>query len=202
MLRLFITIASASLFVQGAAASTTPPTPPEGAAANLVLPRIGSDGQYETPNHNHTALEMLWHLRAALNVAALNCKGPNGDAIVAGYNALLRERRQALTAANAAVEKEMKQRHGEGWQDQHDGAMTRVYNFFSQPPAQRDFCTIAEQVLYEARQVPEAGLSDFAASRIAVLEAPFLAFYARYHAYRVALARWQSSGPPRETAAR
>ncbi|WP_294091106.1 hypothetical protein [Sphingomonas sp.] len=189
------------MLAAGASAAPTAPLPPDGAAANLAVPRVGADGQFETPNRSHSALETLWHLRAALNVAALNCTGEAAEHIVADYNALLVERRLALAAANTAVEAGMKARHGESWQEQHDADMTRVYNFFSQPPAQRDFCIIAEQVAYEARTVPEAALADFAAARMAVLEAPFLAFYARYHAYRVALNRWQA-GQPGQTAAR
>ena len=51
-----------------------PPAPPSGASPNLHLPPRGSDGEFETPNRHLTSAEAIWHLRAALNVAALQCQ--------------------------------------------------------------------------------------------------------------------------------
>ena len=57
------------------------------------------DGRYATPNRNLSADGAVWHLRAALNVAALACRGPDEAAIVAGYNALLARQKTLLDGA-------------------------------------------------------------------------------------------------------
>ncbi len=49
------------------------PQPPQGAAPNLTIPAATPDGGYATLNRGLTSDAALWHLRAALNVAALQC---------------------------------------------------------------------------------------------------------------------------------
>ena len=49
------------------------PRPPAGAPATLVLPARLGDGSYATPNRALSPVAAVWHLRAALNVAALAC---------------------------------------------------------------------------------------------------------------------------------
>jgi len=173
-----------------------PPRPPAGAAPNLVLPPVGDDGSFDTPNRRLTPAEAVWHMRAALNVAALGCRGVEGDAIVAGYNQMLRQHAVALAAANNSVDGAYRVRYGARWQGARETDMTRTYNFFAQPPAQADFCPIAAGVLAEVADVASADLPAFAAARMQVLEAPFQNFYARYAAYRVAMTAWQQRTPP------
>src|SRR3546814_4463124 len=50
------------------------PRPPYGAAPNLPVPNPGPDGQFATVNSGIGPQETIWHLRAALNVAALACR--------------------------------------------------------------------------------------------------------------------------------
>lgn len=175
-----------------ALAQVTPPAPPKGATPNERIPLRDVAGRYITPNLGISREEATWHVRAALNVAALGCRDADEAQRVAAYNSLLREKTRALAAADSAVRAVYKVRYGAAWQDQHDGAMTRLYNYFAQPTAQAAFCVTATQVLAQASLVPEAEFEAFAAAAIERLEAPFLAFYRDYDAYRFALAEWRA----------
>lgn len=174
-----------------------PPKPPAGAAANLKLPTHNADGTYETPNHAISPAQAAWHLRSALNVAALGCRDAHEAETVAGYNQLLRTRTAVLAAADVAVRSDYQARFGAGWQDRHDAVMTRVYNFFAQPPAQAEFCAEAQAVLAEVLSAPEDRFVADAPAKLARLEAPFTAFYDAYGDYQVALARYQAGNSPR-----
>ncbi len=131
----------------------TPPPPPV-SAINAGLSAAGA----------------TWHMRAGLNVAALACRGAEGEAIVARYNALLLSRKAELAAADAALTAEYRAGGGD-WRDRYDDAMTRLYNFFSAAPARERFCAAASAVLLEA-EAPGA-LPEFAVRRLPDLDAPF-----------------------------
>lgn len=139
-----------------------PPVPVETPAPLPLAPTINSDLGPE---------EAVWHLRAALNVAALSCgQGPAGTAIVTRYNAFLTDRKAALAIAYAAE----KARHGTdpATLDQH---MTQLYNFFANPGAQRNFCTVAGTVAQRTSATPADALVTFAPAALAELEQPYLA---------------------------
>ena len=82
------------------------PTMPKGASPTIVIPVALADGTYPTPNRNLTTSAKVWHLRAALNVAALACRGPQEVVIVAGYNALLSAQNPVLAKAEATYASE------------------------------------------------------------------------------------------------
>ncbi len=167
-----------------------PPTPapaplamPKGAHVGMQIPALMSDGRYATPNRNLSADGAVWHLRAALNVAALACRGTDEATIVAGYNALLAAQKPTLNAAQTRLTAEYKARGGD-WQDRYDDQMTRLYNFFSQSQARDAFCNAAVATLADSATVTAADLPAFASGRLAVLEKPFTDFYAAYDAWR------------------
>lgn len=169
-----------------------PPTPtparaplamPKGAYVGMKIPTLMSDGRYATPNRNLSADGAVWHLRAALNVAALACRGPDEATIVAGYNALLTSQKATLNGAQTRLTAEYKASGGD-WQDRYDDQMTRLYNFFSQAQARDGFCNAAVATLADSATVAPADLPAFAAGRLAVLEKPFTDFYAAYDAWR------------------
>ncbi|TPG41422.1 hypothetical protein EAH79_08560 [Sphingomonas koreensis] len=163
------------------------PQPPAGGYAGMTIPARLADGSYPTPNQHLGEAATLWHLRVALNVAALGCRGADGDAITAGYNAMLGKGKAVLTKANADTIK------AEGGQASYDAAMTRLYNFFAQPAAKAGFCAAAAAVTTDAASVPAAGLATFATTALARLDAPFVQFYRDYDSYRVQLASWQNT---------
>lgn len=191
--RVLLSIAGAALFAAPAHAQSwgAPPAPPAGAASNQLIPARDAAGAYLTPNLGLTADETSWHVRAALNVAALGCRDAAEVQTVAAYNRLLRRQRETLAAADAGVKSVYRARHGDAWESAHDRQMTRVYNFFAQPPAHDGFCAAARAVLARAETVTADQFAGFAAEALPLLEAPFTAFYRDYDAYRLAYAAWR-----------
>jgi hypothetical protein len=116
----------------------------------------------------------LWHMRVALNVAALACRGAQEAAIIQRYNAMLASNKATLAAAQATLTAEFKAGGGD-WQDRQDDAMTRLYNFFSQAQARDAFCTAAAATLAEAETLTPAELPAYAAAVLPTLDAPFAA---------------------------
>jgi hypothetical protein len=198
-----LSIAAAALPALPACAQNweAPPAPPEGAAPNQAVPPLDAAGNYVTVNRELSRDETSWHVRAALNVAALGCRDAAEAETVAAYNRLLARHRSVLAEADAGVKAQYRVRHGAGWEGAHDRQMTRVYNFFAQPTAQAAFCAAAREALAVAEQVSPEGYADFAAAALPRLEAPFTGFYRDYDAYRVALAHWRNRGQPVTVAA-
>lgn len=160
------------------------PQPPLGAFVGMTIPARLADGSYPTPNRNLGPAATLWHLRVALNVAALGCRGPEGQAITAGYNAMLARDTAELARANAATIA------AEGGQAAYDEAMTRLYNYFAQPGAKAAFCAAAAAVTNDIAGVGSLGAA--AGPALAALDRPFGNFYRTYDSYRTALAAWQA----------
>ncbi|WP_422055531.1 hypothetical protein [Sphingomonas sp.] len=166
---------------------TAAPRAPDGAAANLVIPARLPDGSYATPNRNVSAAATAWHLRAAFNVAALNCNDP---ALAPAYNQFLKVHRGALKDAHRALTREY------GDVAAFDPAMTRLYNYFAQPPVMARFCATAAPLLHQLAALPASELSAMAPAALAQLDRPFTDFYARYDAWRVDLAAWRAGSAP------
>lgn len=160
------------------------PQPPVGTYAGMTIPARLADGSYATPNANLDSASTVWHLRVALNVAALGCRGAEGQAVTAGYNAMLTRDKAVLARANAAVIK------SEGGQADYDEAMTRLYNYFAQPGAKAAFCAAAATVT--GQLAGAAPLDQAAGPALAALDRPFTDFYRAYDSYRVELAAWQA----------
>ncbi len=154
-----------------------------------MVPEPGRDGRYATINSGVTAEEALWHVRSALNVAALSCRTqPGGAALIRHYNALLVHRKAVLARAYGA-ETGRFATAGRGAIDAH---MTRLYNFFAQPSAQPGFCAAAAEVADHVDAVPPAGLPQYATGALGRLEAPILDYYRAYDVYRRELAAWNA----------
>lgn len=170
------------------------PKPPQGAAANLTIPIATPDGGYATPNRDLSTDAALWHLRSALNVAALQCNlaDPGG---IAHYNQLLKVHAARFAAAHRALEAEYR-RGGGDWQDRFDDAMTRLYNYFALPPVRDPFCATAMPMLTQLAALPAGGIDAAAPASIAALDQPFIDFYRAYDHYRTELAAWRAAQPP------
>lgn len=124
------------------------------------------------PGGGLSAAETTWHLRAALNVAALACRGPDGDETVQLYNAMLRNEQAPLEAAAAGSEIAYKIRFAGHWQDAQDAAMTRLYNAYAGQDGREAFCAAAHDVLREAATVEPSSFEAFAAVALPRLRAP------------------------------
>lgn len=122
---------------------------------------------------NLPPMEALWHLRVALNVAALGCRDANEGTTVASYNALVRNQTESLAAANAAIDARYKAQFGADWLNARERDMTRLYNYFAQPSAQVEFCAVAKDVLMRIGAVEPSDLAGFALASLPALEEPF-----------------------------
>ncbi|SFP77928.1 hypothetical protein [Sphingomonas rubra] len=183
-----------------------PPAPamPAGGVPGMVIPARTLDGGWPTPGRALSADGTVWHLRAALNVAALVCReGGQGEAVVGAYNAMLTGRKAALGAAEQRYAAEWRALDPAEWQDRYDDAMTRAYNFYGQSFARPGFCAAAAQTLTDMAVLPDEQLSAFAAERLPTLDRPFADFFTAYAAWRdgataqpaTAVARVVPAGP-------
>jgi hypothetical protein len=182
--------------------TTLPPPPPPmpaGGYVGMAIPPKLANGTYGTPNINNTDAAAVWHLRNALNVAALGCNQAGGG-IVEPYNAW-------ITAHAAGLDHYLKiyiqewQAPGWGdWQRVYDNNQTRIYNFYSQPAMRAAFCVVARGEVAQVGQVADADLPTFARASLLRLDAPFVEFYAAYDNWRdhydAALARTISVAKP------
>ena len=184
--RILLSLAAATLFATPACGQSgdDPSATPVDAAPKQWIPARDRRGNYVTLNTRLNRDETSWHVRIALNVAALGCRDAAEADTVAAYNRLLRRQRKPLAAADARIKRAYRTRHGTKWKAAHDRQMTRVYNFFAQPIAHDAFCSVARDVLARANVVAPRRFSRFAVGALPRLEAPFTAFYRKYEAYR------------------
>lgn len=170
------------------------PYPPQGASPNYVLPSVGPDGKWVTVNTGVSGKSATWNLRAAYNVAALNCLRPQHAAILEGYKTFLTGHKRELMTAYKKVEADFKAKHGaRGGLTQRDIYMTQVYNHFAFPPTLSEFCDGVLAMSLEAQSVPSAQLDAFAERKLPVLEAIFQDFYTRYRQYKADEAQWNAT---------
>lgn len=172
------------------------PVPPNQAASNLVIPITDATGRRLTPNIDLSPQQALWQLRIGLNVAALNCRGPDDQILIDNYSAFLRNNRAAIAAAERWVIRDQGAKTGTNGIAARDSLSTRLYNYFAQPPVQQSFCPVATGIAAMAAVEPTANILNFAAANLALLDQPFVDFYAAYSRYQIDYATWQSLQPP------
>ena len=171
--------------------STIKPLPPMGAVEGMSIPEVDTSGQYLTPNRGVTANTALWHVRMALNVAALSCHGVNEPARVQ-YNQILHVHKDVLREANAAVDRNYAAAYGSSGLPARELLNTVVYNFFALPPVTKSFCPVAIEVGAKILTMPSGQLLAYAPEALTALEKPFQEFYEAYADYLRRLAEWQS----------
>lgn len=170
---------------------TVMPTPPDNAAEGMAIPEKDENGKFLTANRGTTANTALWHVRMALNVAALNCD-KYGSTARDQYNQLLAVHKAMLASANAAVDRNYKAAYGNAALQSRERLNTIVYNFFALPPVIKNFCPVAVTVGAKMLLMPSTQLLVEAPTLLAELEKPFQDFYAAYEDYLRRLAEWQA----------
>lgn len=103
----------------------------------LALPALATPGL--TPKE--TSAETVWKMRAALNVAALQCQYDPALKAVDTYNQFSRQHKDSLNSIRSALEGSFRRRFGKGWAGQFDRYNTRLYNSYSATHEQIAFCT-------------------------------------------------------------
>lgn len=167
------------------------PTPPFGASSLTVVPALRVDGLRDTINRDLGPLETLWHVRAALNVAALSCTGPLYERLIDDYNAFINNNSASLRNANNAIIRKYQRDIGAGYKTEHDRHMTQLYNYWSFSPLRRPFCDQAVQISQRAIVTKSADLNLFAEQSLPELEKPFTDFYIAYEEYERDLEAWR-----------
>lgn len=92
------------------------------------------------PTPSEARAHAVWTLRAALNVAALQCQYSPFLRTVDNYNQMLRKHGDELTAAQAVMLGHFKRTVKRGGEAAFDRYNTRSYNSFSTLDAQYNFC--------------------------------------------------------------
>ena len=176
------------------AAPPAPPRPisPAPAYGALVMPPRDADGAWATPNRNLTDADATWHLRAALNVAALRCTGAEADAIRATYNAMLKTQKKAIDKSYAAIRARYKAADAKGWQTAFDIDSTKLYNYFAQPAVKPAFCAAAAEIAAQLPAIKPAGFGAFAAITLPALDRQFTDFYDSYSQWATTAAEWDA----------
>lgn len=158
----------------GCASERSKPIARPSAPAARPLPQREPEYAVAAINRDIGPGETVWHMRAALNVASLSCTGRAQASIIANYNTMLKRHREALAQAHAAEQAAYRTRFGKNWQRHNDTHLTRLYNFFAMPMAQKRFCEVALDVSENARTMASERLEAFAPGALARLERPFV----------------------------
>ncbi|NML06102.1 hypothetical protein HHL13_09985 [Sphingomonas sp. G-3-2-10] len=141
---------------------------------------------------------MVWNLRAALNVAALQCQFEPTLLTLDNYNAILRDHSKELASAYATLEKyfvRVAKNNKKAGQTELDRFGTRVYSGFSTVSAQLSFCSVASDIGHDALFLKPGSFGELAHDRMRELrrsltpwgEQQFNSKHARplYHTYRL-----------------
>lgn len=119
---------------------------------------------------------LLWSLRAALNVAALQCDFEPTLLTTSNYNAMLAHHKAELAGAFKAVGDYFTRTHGlKPGQKQFDQYGTRTYSAYSTVQAQRNFCQTAGSVGRDAIFAPRGQLYRVAQARLGELRKALVA---------------------------
>ncbi len=171
------------------------PTPPNSAAPNLIIPISDLNGRRMTPNVDLTPEQALWQFRIGLNVAALNCRGDEGPALIANYSRFLTVHRTAIAASERRVIALMAAQTRTNGIAARDSLSTRMFNYFAQPPVLREFCRVSINLAPLAAQEPPANILPFASARLAEMDQPFVEFFNAYARYQADLNAWNLAHP-------
>jgi hypothetical protein len=170
------------------------PLPPGGAHYIMDIPARGPDGKRLTVNSGINDDHVVWHLRSAWNVAALNCLAPEYEPILDGYRTFLTKNARALKAVNDRIEAEYARKHKTKRAAivARDGLVTQVYNFFALPAARAGFCRAALDMSNRAAVAAPTDPLTFARANFDGLLVPFETFFDEYEAYERASAEWDA----------
>jgi hypothetical protein len=112
---------------------------------------------------------LIWNLRAALNVAALQCQFEPTLLTLTNYNALLRDHESELKISYSTLEKyftRQAKNNKKVGQTELDRFGTRVYSGFSTVSAQLNFCAAASSIGHAALFAKPGALGDVAENRM------------------------------------
>lgn len=138
--------------------------PVQGDEPTIVIPLPGATQAEKDAN-------VVWTLRAGLNVAALQCQFAGSLMTVANYNGLIAHHSKELNTDYKALEGYFKRNAAKGTkttaiQSAFDQYTTRTYNSFSTLRAQLGFCQTAGSIGANALMQPKGTLLVVARNRL------------------------------------
>jgi len=143
----------------------------------------------------------ILNLRAAYNVAALNCRRPVHAELVVNYRAFLAAHGAALADSSRAVDADFRRRYGAAAMRQREAWTTEVYNYFANPSTLSGFCDAAMAMSRAGQGLAPGQLGAFSRAELPKLEAVFDSFFTAYERYQAEAAQWDAqygaSGRPR-----
>jgi hypothetical protein len=110
-----------------------------------------------------TEANAIWNIRAALNVAALQCQYSKYLATTPNYNAFLKHHADEIAKAQATMIAHFKRYEGAKANAAFDTYLTKTYNSYSTLDAQYQFCEAAGIVGREVLAIPKGQLGIQAA---------------------------------------
>jgi hypothetical protein len=134
-------------------------TPAAGGETGITLPMPGAQPKELEAN-------LVWTLRAGLNVAALQCQFAPTLRTVENYNNMLRQHSAELQATYATLTAYFKRTGGKAWQNALDQYTTRTYNSFSTLQAQLIFCETAASIGQQTLDETRGHLGEVAVARM------------------------------------
>lgn len=122
-----------------------------------------------TPAERRAA--MVWNLRAALNVAALQCQFGPTMLTLPNYNAIVKDHAAELASSYATLTRYFVRtaKTAKAGQTALDQYGTRVYSSFSAVHSQLSFCATAHDVSQQAVFAPRGQFGEVAALRLGEL---------------------------------
>lgn len=168
------------------------PEAPGFAAPNLRLPPRDARGEFATPNRELTGHDAFWNLRIALNVAAIGCRHPGSLQLVADYNGIIARHGGLIRSAETAVIARLGRATGSNGIAARDRTSTKLFNYFAQPPAQKQFCRVAGSIAQQMSGMDSTAAMTMAPAMLAQIDQPFVDFYDAYARYQVELAAYRA----------
>jgi hypothetical protein len=138
---------------------------------------------------------VLWNLRAGLNVAALQCQFSDYLRAVPNYNAVLAHHSGEFAAAYTALNNYYKRTLGAKGQKAFDDYSTMTYNNWSAAQAQQIFCQTATNVTKSALATPKGQLFQLAQARLREMRHALVPAYEPRPPYRPYLIRLEPLPP-------
>lgn len=115
----------------------------------------------------------IWNIRAALNVAALQCQYSKYLATTPNYNAFLKHHAEEMSKAQATLIAHFKRFDGAKASSAFDTYLTKTYNSYSTLDAQYQFCEAAGVVGRKVLVIPKGKLGVEAVQHMPEIRAAF-----------------------------
>lgn len=125
-------------------------------------PRVPEAVKLRATTPAETEANAIWNVRAALNIAALQCQFLPFDATVKNYNEFLKHHSEQLDQTRLIMLAHFKRYDGAKAQASFDQYTTRTYNSFSTIDAQLPFCDSAGYVGRVVLATPKGKLGPVA----------------------------------------